>query len=265
MLIAWNIPLVLLSVLIAMIGSFTSLIHAQRMRESSGRSAWMWMTAGGITLGLAIWSMHFIGMLAFHLPIPISYDLPLTLLSSLPAIASALLGFYVLHKSSISAVRIIVSGLLMGVGISIMHYTGMEALRMMPPISYDPLFFSLSVAIAVIASWGALLIIYQGEHVKLPPMLRLVVGAVIMGLAISSMHYTAMLGVDISPNSMCLAGAERVAPDILAIIVSLVSLLWFGGGILASLFDQRMARQNAKHWRNTHKHWRNSNKRIGRY
>jgi len=246
LLIVWNIPLVLLSVLAAMIGSFTALTHAQRMRESSGRSAWIWMIAGGITLGLAIWSMHFIGMLAFHLPIPLGYDLPLTLLSAVPAIAAALLGFYVLREPDISVLRIILSGLLMGLGISIMHYTGMAALKMSPPISYDPLIFSLSVAIAVIASWGALLMMYQGERVKLPPMLRFVLGGVIMGLAISGMHYTAMMGVNISPGSMCMVGATQVAPGMLAMLVSLTSLFWFGGGILAALFDQRMARQNAQ-------------------
>ena len=246
MLIAWNIPLVLLSVLAAMVGSFTALEHAQRMRANSGRSAWIWMIAGGITLGLAIWSMHFIGMLAFHLPIPLGYDLPLTLLSVLPAIAAALLGFYVLREPDISTVRIIVSGLLMGAGISIMHYTGMAALKMSPPISYDPLIFVLSVAIAVIASWGALLMMYQGERVKLPPLLRFMLGGIIMGLAISGMHYTAMLGTNIAAGSMCLVGATEIAPAMLALLVSLTSLFWFGGGILAALFDQRMARQNAQ-------------------
>ena len=244
MLIVWNIPLVLLSVLTAMIGSFTALTHAQRMRENSGHSAWLWMIAGGITLGLAIWSMHFIGMLAFHLPIPLGYDLPLTLLSALPAIAAAMLGFYVLREPDISTVRIIVSGLLMGMGISIMHYTGMAALRMSPPISYDPLIFILSVAIAVIASWGALLMMYQGERVKLPPMLRFG-GRITMCLAISAMPYTSMLGVNVSPGSMCLVVATQVAPGMLALLVSLTSLFWFCGGILHALFDQRMARQNA--------------------
>lgn len=236
----------LLSVLIAIIGSFTALTHAQRMRESTGHSARIWMIAGGITLGLAIWSMHFIGMLAFHLPIPIGYDLPLTLLSALPAIAAALFGFYVLREPEISAARIIVSGLFMGVGISVMHYTGMAALVMSPPISYDPQIFTLSVAIAIIASWGALLMMYQGERIKLSLLQRFTLGGVIMGLAISGMHYTAMLGINISPGSVCMVGPAEVAPDILAMMVSLISLLWFGGGILASLFDQRMARQNAQ-------------------
>jgi diguanylate cyclase (GGDEF)-like protein/PAS domain S-box-containing protein len=163
---------------------------AQRMRESSGRSAWIWMIAGG----LAIWSMHFIGMSAFHLPIPLGYDLPLTLLSALLTITAAMLGFYVLRKPDIGIVRIIVSGMLMAMCISIMHYTGMVALSMSPPISDAPLIFILSVVCAVTASWGALLMMYRGERVKLTPMLRFALG----------------------------------------------------GGILAALTDQRMARQNAQ-------------------
>ena len=246
MLISWNIPLVLLSVLVAMIGSFTALAHAQRMRESSGRPARIWMIAGGITLGLAIWSMHFIGMLAFHLPIPLGYDLPLTLLSALPAIAAALLGFYVLRETDISTARIIVSGLLMGAGISLMHYTGMAALEMSPEISYDPLIFILSLAIAIIASWGALLMMYQGGRLNLPLLQRFALGGAIMGLAISGMHYTAMLGTNIQPGSMCMVGATEIAPGILAMLVALASSFWFGGGILAALFDQRMARRNAQ-------------------
>ena len=248
MLITWDIPLVVLSVLVAMIGSFTSLTHAQRMRASSGHSMWAWMTAGGITLGLAIWSMHFIGMLAFHLPVPLGYNLSLTLLSALPAIAAALFGFYVLRKPNVSIVHIIVSGLLMGAGISVMHYTGMAALKMSPPISYDPLIFPLSVAIAVVASWGALLMMDRGERLKIPVLPRFVLSSVIMGLAISGMHYTAMLGAQIQPGSICLSYTPdgRDLPAMIVVLVLLISLLWFGGGILAVLFDQRMARRNAQ-------------------
>ncbi|BAN34278.1 diguanylate cyclase/phosphodiesterase with PAS/PAC sensor(s) [Sulfuricella denitrificans skB26] len=243
--ITWNYSLVFLSILVAMIGSFTALTHAQRMRESSGRAATLWMVSGSITLGLAVWSMHFIGMLAFHLPIPIAYDLTLTLLSVLPVILATLLGFRVLREIRISTRLILVSGLVMGAGISAMHYTGMAALKMSPDIGYNPLSFALSIAIAIIASWGALLMMYQGEHIKLRPLLRFVLGAVIMGLAISGMHYTSLLGIIIPPGSMCLASGLRIEPNILAMLVSLTSLFWFGGGILATLFDQRMVRQNS--------------------
>jgi diguanylate cyclase (GGDEF)-like protein/PAS domain S-box-containing protein len=104
----------------------------------------------------------------------------------------------------------------------------------------------LSVAIAVIASWGALLMMYRGARVKLPTLPRFALGAIIMGSAIAGMHYTAMLGAQIQPGSLCLADATRIEPNLLALLVSLTSLFWFGGGILAALFDQRMARQNAQ-------------------
>jgi len=234
--------LVVLSVLVAMIGSFSALTHAQRMREGSGRVARLWMVAGGTTLGVAIWSMHFIGMLAMHLPVAVAFDQTLTLLSVLPAIAAALLGFWVLRAAHVSYLRIAVSGLLMGAGISLMHYTGMAALKMFPAIEYDPLMFGLSLLIAVVASWGALLMMYQGARVKIFSMPRFLLGAAIMGLAISGMHYTAMLGTIIQPVSMCLAGESRIEPHILALMVTLTSFVWFSGGIFASLFDQRLAR-----------------------
>jgi diguanylate cyclase (GGDEF)-like protein/PAS domain S-box-containing protein len=243
--ITWNISLVLLSVLVAAAGSFTALVHAQRMRENSGRTALWWMVAGSITLGLAVWSMHFIGMLAFHLPIPLTYDLRLTLFSIVPVIAAALLGFGVLRERHVGIRRLVLVGLLMGAGISAMHYTGMAALKMSPAISYDPVILSLSVAVAVIASWGALLMMYRGDQVRLPILPRYLLGAAIMGLAISGMHYTGMAGTHIQPGSVCLAGSSYIEPNLLAVLVALTSLFWFGGGILAALFDQRMERKNA--------------------
>jgi diguanylate cyclase (GGDEF)-like protein/PAS domain S-box-containing protein len=244
--ISWNIPLIALSVLVAMTGSFTALTHAQRMRESAGRVALLWMVAGGCTLGVAVWSTHFIGMLAFHLPIPISYDLPLAIFSLLPAVLSALLGFRVLLVSLISTWHVFISGLLIGAGISMTYYTGVAALKMSPAINHDPLFFALAVAVAVASSWGALLMMYRGERFDLRPLPRMVSGAAIMGLAISGMHYAAMPGMRIQPDSVFPAGALRIEPDTLAVLVTLVSLMWFSGGILATLFDRHLRRQNRK-------------------
>ena len=243
--ITWNILPVLLSVLVAVIGSFTALTHVQRMRASTGRVATLWMAAGSVTMGMAVWSMHFIGMLAFHLPVQISYDLELTILSVLPAIAAALLVSYVLRESDISAGRIVASGLLMGTGVSAMHFTGMAALEMSPVISYDPAIVALSVAIAVIGSWGALLTIYRGDRFKLPTLPRFMLGAVIMGMAISGMYYTAMLGTQFHPGNLGIADATRIEPKVLAALIVIISLFWFAGGILASWFDHHMASLNA--------------------
>jgi diguanylate cyclase (GGDEF)-like protein/PAS domain S-box-containing protein len=244
--IIWDIPLVLLSVLLATLGSLAALSHAQRMRMSSGRMARIWMLVGAVTLGSAIWSMHFIGMLALHLPIPIGYDPPLTVVSALPAIAAASLAFFVLREPTITLRRIVLSSLLMGVGISAMHYTGMAAIQMSPPFSYNPLSVTASIFVACVASLGAILMMYRGKQIKMSPLPRFLLGGAMMGLAISGMHYTSLLGLQFMPGSVCLSYASGIGRSIPVIVVSLVSLLWFGVGLLAAMFDQRMARQNAQ-------------------
>ncbi len=245
MTIIWNPYLVILSILVAIFGSVTALVHANRMRESRGLAELVWIITGGITLGLAIWAMHFIGMLAFHLPVPVSYDLELTLLSVLPAVTATLLGFYLLRAKEMHSGRIAGGSLIMGLGISVMHYTGMAALKMSPPIIYDPVIVFASVGIAVLASYGALLIVYTGEKLHLPFLASHGLGGLVMGLAISGMHYTAMAGTHFPSDSVCLEGPSRIDPDLLTLFVSTNMFFLLCAGILASLFEQRMSRQKA--------------------
>ena len=242
----WDLLLVGLSILIAVIGSLTALTHARRMRDSSGRTATIWMLAGGSTLGLAIWAMHFVGMLALHLPVPIGFDLPLTLLSMLPAVIAAMLAFRVLRSTIIETKLILISAVLMGVGISSMHYIGMAALQMTPAITYDPFIFAVSVLLAIFASWGALYIMYHEKWVGLDVLQRLLLGGLLMGMAISAMHYVAMLGMHIQAEAVCRTDSLDIEPHFLAAMLSLTVLLLFGGGLMASLFDHRMARKNAQ-------------------
>lgn len=241
MLVSWNGSLVALSVLIAMLGSFTALSHAERMRESGGYQALAWMLAGGLTLGIAIWSMHFIGMLAFHLDVPISYDIHLTFISVLPAIAAALLGFYLLRSPELQVKRILIGGLFMGLGITAMHYTGMAALKMQPAVSYDPIIFTLSVVIAITAATGALFIVYAGEKTGFHPLIQHLLSAVIMGFAISGMHYTAMVGAIFAPGSVCLVGGSQIEPNLLALIVTSGCFIFFSGGAFANTLDRHLA------------------------
>lgn len=244
--ISWNIPLVVLSILVAMMGSFTSLTHAQRMRDSEARRSWIWMLSGGLTLGVAIWTMHFIGMLAFHLPDPVSYDLQLTLLSIVPSIAAALLCFYLLYSHKPTFWRIAGGSFLMGLGISAMHYTGMAALKMSPPVNYSWSIVAVSILTAILASLGALLIVYSSEKNGPNSLLHSAGGGVLMGLAIAGMHYTGMAAAEFPAGSICLAGASRIEPDMLALLVSMGALFLFAGGMLAALFDQRMAWQKSQ-------------------
>jgi two-component system sensor histidine kinase/response regulator len=244
--IQWDASLVALSVLVAMFGAFAALSHAKRMRQSTGRTARYWMGAGGVTLGMAIWAMHFIGMLALHLPITLSYDLALTLLSIVPAVAAAMLGFYLLRSPSLQLRPLVLGGTLMGLGIAGMHYLGMAALKMQPAIGYDPRVVALSIMIAIGAAIGAMLIVYAGDTLRLPALAHQLLGALIMGAAITGMHYSAMLGLSIAPDSVCLAGAAPIAPNMLALAVGAGVLLLFGGGLIASLVDQRMADQTTQ-------------------
>ncbi|HSH54711.1 MAG TPA: diguanylate cyclase [Methylotenera sp.] len=244
--ISWSGNLIVLSVLIAMFGSFTALSHAERMRESTGYQAAAWMIAGGVTLGMAVWSMHFIGMLAFHLPIPIAYDSWLTFISVLPVIAAALLGFYLLRSPKLQLKKIVIGGFFMGLGITAMHYTGMAALRMQPAISYNPTIFALSVVVAITAAIGALLIVYAGEKTGLHPLIQHLLGAVIMGFAIAGMHYTAMAGAIFAPSSICLVGGLQIEPNLLALIVTSGCFLLFSGGGFANSLDRHMALDNVR-------------------
>lgn len=243
--IDWNYLLVFISVLVAVIGSLTAMTHAERMRQSTGKAANLWMSIGAFTLGLTIWSMHFIGMLAFHIDTSLNFDLSLTLASVLPATIAAFIGFHELRTQDINFRRIFIAGVVMGIGIAMMHYTGMAALRMFPAIHYPKWYFFLSILIAIVASWGALLIMYQGKYPSIPRFLRFGLGSVVMGVAISGMHYTAMQGMVIVSGSVCLADESSVSHEVLTVAVTLTSLFWFGGGILAALFDNRLAQQNA--------------------
>jgi len=243
--IFWDGNLIVLSVLTAIYGSFAALSHAERMRSSSGKSAMVWMIAGGITLGLSIWSMHFIGMLAFHLPVSITYDLSLTFVSVIPAILATLLGFYILRNPKIHLGQIMFGGLMMGLAISTMHYTGMEALKMQPAISYDPVIFVLSLLIAVVAAIGALVIIYAGEKSNLNSLVRHALGSLIMGLAIAGMHYTGMAAANFAVGSVCTVEGSSIQPTLLSFFIAGIVFLLVTGGWVANLLDRRMVRENA--------------------
>ena len=237
----WNGYLIGLSVLISIFGSFSALSHMQSMRENSPKQKLGWMSAGAITLAMAIWSMHFIGMLSFHLPIQIAFDIRLTLLSILPALATTLFAFYLLQDSNVRLGRIAIAGIVMGLGVAAMHYTGMAALKMQPAIVYDSTILVLSIVIAIVAASGALLIIFAGDKTGLSPLKQQILGAVTMGLAIAGMHYTGMAGASFTAGSICAVDGKSVEPLLLAFIVTSVVLGLFSAGALANVINRRTA------------------------
>src|SRR5712671_54915 len=179
--------LVALSILVASFASYTALDLAARAGAARGLARRLWLLAAAITMGGGIWSMHFVAMLAFIMPVPLSYDVGLTTLSLVVAITVTGGGFYVISRQSASPLRLVLSGIFMGFGIAAMHYTGMAAMRGHAELSYDSLFVALSLIIAIGASTVALWLAFRTTDLG-----QKLVAAVVMGLAISGMHYTAM-------------------------------------------------------------------------
>jgi NO-binding membrane sensor protein with MHYT domain/CheY-like chemotaxis protein/nitrogen-specific signal transduction histidine kinase len=236
----YETPLVLVSILVAIAASYAALSLAGRVSESRGRAVLAWVVGGSVAMGSGIWAMHFVGMLAFRLPIPIAFDLPLTLASLLLPIAASCLALWQVSRAELGPVRLAVSALVMGVGINAMHYTGMAAMRMEPGIVYDPWLFALSVVIAIAASGLALWIAFRLRrnvpHVWLPR----VGAAVVMGAAIVGMHYTGMAAASFPQDSVCMAARGGVNHDGLATLVVIATFGVLGFALLASLFDARL-------------------------
>lgn len=245
----YDLKLVALSVIVAIIASYTALELAGRVSAAKGRSVWLWLMGGAVSMGTGIWSMHYIGMLAFHLPIPIAYDTPITVLSMVIAVVVSAIALLVLKRPALTRENITVGATLMGVGIVAMHYTGMFAMRMSPPIEYDPLLFIASVMIAIVASLAALFIAFQlrKQH-SLLGILAKMGSAVIMGLAITGMHYTGMAAAIFAPGSVCLAADSTTGMDTasLAVIIGITTVSMMLVTLAISALDTHRALHTAR-------------------
>jgi NO-binding membrane sensor protein with MHYT domain len=179
--------LVALSFAVACLASYTALDLGGRIRASKGWPRRAWLATAALAMGGGIWSMHFIAMLAFRMPLHVGYDLGLTVLSLVLAVIVTGVGFYVIGTRQATAPQLVFSGLFMGLGIVTMHYTGMAAMLMPADLAYDRVLVMLSVFIAVGASIAALWLAFRTAVVwqKIP-------AAIVMGAAISGMHYTGM-------------------------------------------------------------------------
>ncbi|HVE06118.1 MAG TPA: MHYT domain-containing protein, partial [Paraburkholderia sp.] len=212
MLSSYNPALVALSIAVATLASFTALDLAGRISLlAAARQRRLWLAGGAAAMGVGIWSMHFIGMLAFSLPIPLGYDLPITGASLGIAIVVSYFALAVVTQRTLTPRRLVIGGILMGFGIAGMHYSGMAAMRMTPAIHYRAGLFAASLAIAIGASLAALWIAHTLRDSKQRRILAKRIGAAaVMGLAITGMHYTAMAAADFPADAICgaLSGAD---------------------------------------------------------
>jgi PAS domain S-box-containing protein len=234
----YDTTLVTLSVLIAMVASYTALDLAARMRASSGWVRYAWWAAAAIAMGGGIWSMHFIAMLAFSLPsMKVSYGFTLTLISLALPIAVTGLGFLVSSRKSAGPLAVSASGLVMGVGIAAMHYTGMAAMRMAGDLRYDRLWVAISILISVGAATVAIWLASQTVG-----FVHRLVAAAIMGLAIAGMHYAAMQGAVFTPDAFDHVPAGASLPQTyLASSIAGATFLILLLALVAAMFDRQFA------------------------
>jgi diguanylate cyclase (GGDEF)-like protein len=236
----YNHWLVGLSIVVAMLVSYTALRLAARVATSERRGARIWVGIGAVAMGVGIWSMHFIGMLAFSLPIPLAYNVPTTLASLAVAIITSGFALQITSGQRLTIPRLIGSAVVMGAGISTMHYMGMAAITVVPPIAYDPLLVVTSILIAVAASFVAMWLFFRlREGNSLYQWLTRIAAALVMGLAISGMHYTGMAAARFAVGSFCLGGAT-FQNGWLATTIGLFALALLAVTLLTALYDTHL-------------------------
>ncbi|MBV8062288.1 MAG: diguanylate cyclase [Nevskia sp.] len=247
----YDLALVFASYCVAVFASYAALDLGARIAMFDGLRERAWLFAGAVTMGTGIWSMHFVGMRSFSLPVTMSYDLGLTVLSWIAAAGVSLLALYIVSRNTLTLASLGGGALAMGVGICIMHYTGMWALRMKPGIGYDPLLFAASVVIAVAASAAALFI---GFSLRRLPENRVmparIAAALVMGVAICGMHYTGMAAARFAAGAVCNAG-NLLSGNWMGLPVALIAVGLLIALLLLSLMDVRAVAERRRVERNS--------------
>src|SRR5271170_2767479 len=184
---SYDYRLVVLSVVIAFLASYTAIDMAGRVTENRGFARAKWLLGGSLAMGSGIWCMHFTGMLAFRLPIPVYYDLSTVVVSLLAAIVASGIALYIVSRPRMTRVHLVAGSVLMGAGIATMHYTGMSAMRMRAMRYYDHTLWTLSIVLAVVVSFVGLLIIFDSEGEK-RSWKRKLGASFVLGIAIPLVH-----------------------------------------------------------------------------
>lgn len=240
---SYDYSLVAVSVLIAIFAAYAALDLAGRVTAARGVARIAWLSGGALAMGMGIWSMHYMGMEAFRLPIPVEYDWPTVLLSMVAAVSASAIALLVVSRERMGMMSAILGSVLMGSGIATMHYTGMEAMRLQAMCHYSTGLVVLSVILAIVISFAAMLLTFGLRGQTATWSWRKTGTAVLMGLAIPVMHYVGMAAVSFMPAELPpseLRHAVNISQLGLAGI-ALVTLIILGLVFLASLLDRRFS------------------------
>ncbi|KJM63616.1 bifunctional diguanylate cyclase/phosphodiesterase [Pluralibacter gergoviae] len=239
----YNPLLVAISFVIAILAAWTALSMAGRVSTSRGKTAAFWLTGGGVSMGIGIWSMHFIGMMAMDNAMLMHYSLWLTSLSMIVAIASSLFALWLVSVDRLSPRRLLPGSLVMGTGIVVMHYTGMAAIEVSSPIIWHYGWVIASVIIALLASFSALWLTFRLRLEAAQVALMRFGAAILMGIAIAGMHYAGMMAAQMPPQ-MAMAH-DGMHGSWLAAMVSIVTLFILAITLLLSTLDARLQARTA--------------------
>ncbi|WP_144147141.1 putative bifunctional diguanylate cyclase/phosphodiesterase [Paraburkholderia sp. BCC1884] len=255
----YNPLLVCLSLVVAFLASYTAVELSGGLNAlASAKRRPLWLAGGAVSMGVGIWSMHFIGMLAFSLPIAVGYDFTLTAASLLLAISASLIALATASRGTLSYRRLCVAGTVMGAGVAAMHFTGMHAMKMSPGIEYTIWKVVLSIGVAIAASMAALWLAFTLRTADLENLVVKRLGAAfIMAFAITGMHYFGMSAANFAAGSLCLSGG-RLDANWLALGVTATSFTTLVGtlallGFHTSSLSASLRRANRKlHYLGTH-------------
>ena len=239
---SYSLALVVLSVVIATIGAYVAVEIAQRVRAAERRRRIPWICGGALAMGLGIWSMHFVGMLALHLPVLIWYDAPLIFLSVVAAVVGCAMAFFIFNRAAVSSWLLALASVFMGFAIAGMHYIGMAGMRMTGHVIYDPLIVAASVGVAIIGSFAALALTRNLIETGLEPgaSLKKSGAALLMGFAVAGMHYTGMAAAHFTRGPAGWQPTENLVLGTyqLGLIVAATSVALLGIALAATQFER---------------------------
>ena len=236
---SYDYQLVALSVLVSMLAAWAALDLAGRVTAAQGSIRLAWLLGGSTASGIGTWSMHYTGMLAFSLPVPVQYDWPTVLLSLLPAIFASAVALYVIGRSKIELFRPFAAGISMGGGIAGLHYVAMEAMRLPAMCHYSPPLVILSVILAIASSLLALWLTFLFRHEPSDQRLRKALSVLAMGAANPLMHYTGMAATSFTRSGVTPDLSHAVSISLVSIEgITLVPIMVLAVALVTSLVDR---------------------------
>jgi NO-binding membrane sensor protein with MHYT domain len=236
--------LVVVSVLLAILASYAALDVTGRITVAHGKARSLWLVWGAVAMGLGIWSMHYIGMLAYILPVPVLYDWPTVLASLLAAIVASGIALWIASRPGVGTVGLGIGAVLMGAGIASMHYIGMDARRLPAMCHYSPGLVGLSVVLAIATALVALQLTFHFRSDAASAGWRKGAGAIVMGLAIPILHYTGMAAVTFVP--MATTGSLAHALEISTLgtlVISIFTVAVLSSTIFSAFLGRRLSAQ----------------------